>query len=179
MAPLRPAFVLAFVVAAGCRAPGPPAFPPKECPDRDRMEAERKAAPPAPPSPRRFRPVLLTVDAGVGRPVRKPIEIFGGKTFVELCAKEVVASGPDRPARIHCTIRLCTEDGTTDARAIRWSKETGGEVIPPDRVREVDSGGEFHQSYSYTGGTGWEIDLAAETIDDATVRFTVRGEYLH
>ena len=120
---------------------------------------------------------VLTLDATVGHPVRGRLRSHDHWTYVEVCVKEVVAATPEQPARARYTMRLCTEDGRTEAVAKRWSKATGWKTLFTDTIYETARGGTTGVFFECPYGTAWEVETTAEGIEGNRVRLAVRGEW--
>ena len=123
-------------------------------------------------------PGSLTLDAEAERPVRGRMESQGKSSFVEVCVKEVAAAGTERPALVRFTMRLCSEDGTTNATELRPSERPGWnyDALPRGWSSDAVGGVPFHRFFEWPMGTGWDVDALAEVLEGGTVRFTVLGK---
>ena len=196
--------VLVLLLVAGCRAAEPQPTPPetealtdaksisRSCPDPNCARSRELVAPVAAEGAEGAReakaraleaairgPGSLTLDAEAGTPVRGPMESQGKRTLVEVCVTEVAAAGPQRPALVRFTMRLCSEDGATNGKELRVSKRPGWnyDALPEGWSSDEVSGVPFHRYFSCEGGTAWEIDAIADELEGGGARFTVRGEY--
>jgi hypothetical protein len=121
---------------------------------------------------------VLTLDLAAGHPVRGRLRSHTMWTYVEACVQEVVAATTDTAARVRYTLRLCAEDGRTEAIALGWSKEEGRRTLFPDSIYETAVGGESHLYFSCPYGTAWEVDATADSLQGDRVRLSVRGRWL-
>lgn len=158
---------LAILLSAGCGAAGPPPEP--------AIPAGEVPGPSAAPD-RGTNP--LTLEAGPGETVRGRFRSHDKWTIVEVGLKEVVAAAPGEAAPVHYVIRLCTEDGRTEAVALGRSKEGGRSTLFTDTVHEGVAGKPVHHYFSCPYGTAWEIDVTAEVPEGGRVRFIVGGRWL-
>ncbi len=157
---------LAFLLSAGCAAAGPPPEP--------AIPAGEVPAPSTAPD-RGTNPLVL--EAGPGETVRGRFRSHDKWTIVEVGLKEVVPAAPGEAARVRYVVRLCTEDGRTEAVLHEWSKEVGWKTLFTDSVRERAVVEPAHHHFSCPYGTAWEIDVTPEVLEGGRVRFTVGGAW--
>lgn len=166
--------VLLLLIGAGCGdavTPEPPVEPAPEA------AADAPAEPAATDESAEQDQPVLPLEAVVGEPVRGRLRYYSMWTYPEVCVREVVPATAETPAQVRFTLRLCTEDGRTEARAMRWSKKTGWKVLLTDAIFETTVGGTRHVFFECPYGTAWEVDVTADGVESDRVRLSIRGEW--
>ena len=167
--------VLLLVLGAGCGAAETPG--PTEAPALDSTDVAAAPASASGTSAAEAAQPVLTLDAALGDTARGRLRSYDLWTFAEVHVKEIVAATPEQPAHVRYTMRLCTEDGRTEAIARAWSKEEGRKTLFTDSIYETARDATSHLYFECPYGTAWEVDATVEGIDGDRVRLAVRGEW--